>query len=155
MWALPLLLALLLLLTLLQSRQALRGRSWLLLRSLFPSWRFFEDVEPGPEASFAVATPGGTFGDFQPLLGAAPTRGFFLNAAGNLHLARQSLVDQLWAELDGVRVDDAPRLVPYRLLQRLIVERSEELGLKLPGGRYKFRLGTEANVDFESEEHEL
>ena len=51
--------------------------------------------------------------------------------------------------------DAAPRLVPYRLLQRLIVERSQELGLMVPGARYKFRLGTEASVDFESEEHEL
>jgi hypothetical protein len=155
MWLLPPLLGLLLLLTLWQSRQSLRGRSWLLLRSLFPSWRFFEDVEPGPEATFAVATPGGDFARWQPVLAAAPSRGFFLNAAGNSYLAQQSLVEQLWAELDGVRADDAPRLVPYQLLQRLIIERARELGLLELGGRYKFRLGTDESIDFESEEHAL
>jgi hypothetical protein len=37
----------------------------------------------------------------------------------------------------------------------LIVERARQLGLLQLGGRYKFRLGTEGSVDFESEEHEL
>jgi hypothetical protein len=153
MWLLPPLLGLLLLLTLWQSRRPLPGRVWLLLRALLPSWRFFEDVAPGPEASFTLAAPGADFEDWQPLLGPAPARGFFLNAEGNLHLLRQSLVEQLWSELDGVHLDAAPSLVPYRLVQRLIAERAVERRPLVAGTRYKFRLGTETSVDFESEEH--
>lgn len=152
----PLLLALLLLLSLGLSRRPLAGRTWLLLRSLFPSWRFFEDVEPGPQLSFRALQLGREPGPWQPALGAPPRPGFLLSAPGNLHLARQSLVEQLWSELDGVTVEGASGLTSYRLVQRLVVERMRELGLASPGARYQFRLTTSkapAEVDFESDEH--
>jgi hypothetical protein len=152
-----LLLALLTLLTWRQSRRPLRGRAFMLFRSLLPSWRFFEDVEPGPELRFAVAARDRDFGPWQPALApGAGTRGWLLNAQGNLHLARQSLIEQLWSELDGVAVAAAPELVSYRLVQRLIESRARELGLMSEGARYRFRLlggATDSEPDFESEEH--
>lgn len=140
----PLLLGLLVLLSLRQSRQPLTGRTWVLLRSLLPSWRFFEDVEPGPELQFCVARAGDDA--WQPVLVPPRRRGFFLNASGNLYLAQQSLVEQLWSELDGATLDEAKQLTSYRLVQRLVTERAKE--------RYRFRLVTGSEVDFESEEHE-
>ena len=142
----PLLLALLVLLSLQKSRQPLTGRTWVLLRSLLPSWRFFEDVEPGPELLYCVVGRG-EGETWQPVLVPPSRRGFFLNAQGNLYLAQQSLVEQLWSELDGVEVDAAPRLTTYQLVQRLIAERVPERA------RYRFRLRSTDGVDFESEEH--
>lgn len=151
-----LLLALLTLLTWWQSRRPLRGQAWLLFRSLLPSWRFFEDVEPGPELRFSVAPNGQDFGPWQLAFSqAAAARGWLLNASGNLHLARQSLVEQLWSELDGVAVSHAPELISYRLVQRLIQARARELGLLSERARYRFRLLGAGNdePEFESEEH--
>ncbi|RYZ09790.1 MAG: hypothetical protein EOO73_02600 [Myxococcales bacterium] len=142
----PLLLGLLVLLSLRQSRQPLTSRTWVLLRSLLPSWRFFEDVEPGPELRFCLSKDGSA-GTWQPVLVPPARRGFFLNAEGNLYLAEQSLVEQLWSELDGVTLEAAPGLTSYRLVQRLIVERMQ------PNARYRFRLVSGDSVDFESEEH--
>jgi hypothetical protein len=156
-WIVPLLLGSLLLLTLRQSREPLEGRGFLLLRSLFPSWRFFEEVAPGPELRFCVIE-GGEQGPWQPALSPVLTRGVLLNAPGNLHLAQQSLVEQLWSDLDGVSVEAAPELTVYRLVQRLIVERMREQGLATPGARYRFRLVSgdgESESDFDSEEHDL
>lgn len=142
----PLLLGLLVLLSLRQSRRPLRGRTWSLLRSLLPSWRFFEDVEPGPELFFCVVKDGRD-GAWQPALVPPTRRGLFFNAEGNSYLARQSLVEQLLSELDGVAVDAAPRLTSYQLVQRIVLERLPEQA------RYRFRLTTSDAVDFESEEH--
>lgn len=146
---LPLVLGLLLLLTLRLSRRPVQSKAWQLLRSLLPSWRFFEDVEPGPELSFRVLPEG----DWLPAIVPAGTRGFFLNARGNLSLLQQSLAEQLLAELDGVEVSQAPSLVAYRLVQRLIESRVRGLGLAT-AARYVFRLryGVEDSV-YESEEH--
>lgn len=154
-WVVPLLLGSLLLLTLRQARQPLEGRAFLLLRSLFPSWRFFEEVEPGPQLLFCVVV-GGEQGPWQPVLTPVRRRGVLLNAAGNLHLAQQSLVEQLWSELDGISLDAAPQLTVYQLVQRLVVERLRELGLATSGARYRFRLESEeGESDFDSAEHDL
>ena len=156
-WLVPALLALALLATLRLSRQPLRGGAWRLLRSLLPSWRFFEDIELGPELSFRV-WQGAQPGAWQPAL-PAPTRrlsSVLLDADGNLHLARQSLVEQLWSELDGQEVDAATTLVSYRLVQLLVVQRAAELGLAHAGARYQFRLGSaQPGEGFVSREHPL
>jgi hypothetical protein len=148
---LPLLLGLLLLVTLRLSRRPVQSKAWQLLRSLLPSWRFFEDVEPGAELSFRILPEG----DWLPAIVPPATRGFFLNARGNLSLLQQSLAEQLLAELDGVEVSQAPSLVSYRLVQHLIEARARELGSKA-ASRYVFRLRFEAEKsDYQSEEHVL
>lgn len=150
----PLLLGLGVLLTLRLSRRPLRSKAWLLLRSLFPSWRFFEDVEPGPELCYRVAPRGGEYGEWQGVLEPrAASHGLVLNAAGNLRLAYQSLIEQLEAELDGVQRNVAPTLVPYRLVQRLVEQRLRSAG-NGAGFRYQFRIG-DASDGYVSEEHAL
>lgn len=148
----PLLFALLVLLSLRQSRTAVPGRTWALLRSVLPSWRFFEDVEPGPTLSYCVVVEG-VSGPWRPALEAPKGRSLFLNADGNLYLARLSLVEQLWSELDGVQQDAASRLTSYRLVERLVATCMQERGEPL-GAHYRFRLtsGEADEVDFESEE---
>lgn len=150
----PLLLGLGVLLTLRLSRRPLRSKAWGLLRSLLPSWRFFEDVEPGPELCCRVALQGREYGAWQGVLeqGAGAPR-VLLNAAGNLRLAYQSLVEQLEAELDGVERSLAPTLVPYRLVQRLVEQRLRSAG-SAAGARYQFCIGN-ASDGYLSEEHTL
>ncbi len=154
-----LLFGLLVLLTLRQSRRPLSSKAWLLLRSLLPSWRFFEDVVPGPRLWFQVAAQGQDFGPWQPALVPPQRVRFLLNPEGNLQLAYQSLVEQLQAELDGMPFETAPTLTPYRLVQELVKERARGLGdtcAVLPT-RYRFRLcsAEDGEVAFQSEEHEL
>jgi hypothetical protein len=150
----PLLLGLGVLLTLRLSRQPLRSKAWALLRSLLPSWRFFEDVEPGPELLCRVALPGGEYGTWQGVLEArAASRGLLLNATGNLRLAYQSLIEQLETELDGVERSLAPTLVPYRLVQRLVEEWLRSAG-NAEGALYQFCIG-DADDGYVSEEHTL
>jgi hypothetical protein len=151
----PLLLTLGVLLALRFSRKPLRSKTWVLLRSLLPSWRFFEDVEPGPELSFRVVLNGAEPGPWRAAL--TPPHGSSLplvNARGNLHLAAQSLVEQLEAELDGVELELAPQLVPYRLVQRLVEMQLRRVGLGESGTRYQFRIG-DAENGFVSAEHAL
>jgi len=149
---LPVFLGLLLLVTLRLSRRPIQSKAWQLLRSLLPSWRFFEDVEPGPELSFRVLP----LGDWRPAIEPAKTRGFFLNPRGNLSLLEQSLAEQLLAELDGVEVSQAAGLVSYQLVQGLVEARVRELGLGT-ASRYQFRLrfDTAESSEYESEEHVL
>src|ERR1700753_1303186 len=104
----PLLLfGLLVVLTLRQAREPLTGTTWLLLRSLFPSWRFFEDIDPVPELEFRV-TEGEGFGPWQRALTPVARRGLFYNPRGNLGLLYRSLVEELAAELEQTTTGAAP-----------------------------------------------
>jgi hypothetical protein len=152
-WVLPLSFAILLLLTVVQARRPLRGKVWTYLRCLFPSWRFFEDVEPGPMLEFRVEPGGAPPTAWQAALPAADRAGLLLNARGNLRLAYQSLVEQLLDELDGVEQEAAPQLATYRLVQRLVEERARASGSAVPGARYRFRLCSSEDVEFESGSH--
>ncbi len=154
----PLALAALLLVTLRLSRRPLPGKTWLLLRCLFPSWRFFEGIEPGASLTFRVAALGGSFGPWQEAL-PPPSLGAFsvvLNASGNLTLASQSIVEQLLDELDGTPNDTAKELVAYRLVQRLVETRMTEVGVRSAQPRYQFRIAPALAAEaafFVSDEH--
>lgn len=154
-WVPPLSLALLLVMTLAQTRRPLEGKSFLYLRSLFPSWRFFEDAEAGPTLWFCVESSEAPEAPWQPALLSRTASGFWLNAEGNLLLAQQSLVEQLLSELDGVREDVAPTLTAYRLIQRLVEETARKSRTSSAPVRYRFRLCSGDEVEFESESHLL
>jgi hypothetical protein len=155
-WLGLLLLTLSLLCTLSLSRRPLQGTTWLLLRSLLPSWRFFEDIELGPELTFCLCPVGGEPGPWLRALAPPPRRllGLLSNPDGNTHLALRSVVDQLWSELDGTPADEAERLVPYRLVMRLVELRARELHPSA-GAHYRFRLSEGAESEFVSPEHPL
>jgi len=109
------------------ARRGLRARGVVLFRCLVPSWRFFDQVEPMPALRYRVAPHGGDWGDWREAL-TAPRRtrsSLWLNAAGNLHLAQQSLIEHLVADLEGAAESGAAphELVSYRLVCALVEQR--------------------------------
>lgn len=135
------------------SRRALRGAGYQLLRSLLPSWRFFEQVEAGPTLSFRPLTAQDV--EFISVLEATPGRpALLLNAAHNLRLLEQSLVEQLLDELDGLEAERALELTSYRLVQQLVERRARTLGLDC-GTPYQFRIEAAGDEEplFVSEPH--
>ena len=141
--------------TLWVTRRPVQGPGWLLLRSLVPAWRFFEDVESTADLHYRFASPEtGAYGEWQ-LATVSPARGslaLLLNARGNLALAEQSLVEQLLAEIDGCPIERVTSLVPYCLAQELVKARLRERGVAahVP---YQLRLDADGIEVFVSEEH--
>jgi hypothetical protein len=135
-------------------RREIRGRGLALLRSLFPSWRFFEEIEAGPSLRVATAAPGQPFGTWRDAWTTAPrsAASLVLNARGNLELAYQSLVDQLWSELEDTP-DDPTTSITYALVRRAIEVEWLCGAERLPGQRYRFRLESAESAEFVSREH--
>jgi hypothetical protein len=137
-------------------RRALRGRSWALLRCFFPSWRFFEDIDPGPTLNYCSAAPGAAFGPWHEAV-RGTAQGLLLNARGNLWLAYQSLVEQLWIEIEESSGSEPSQLISYRLVQRLVLVELLQPAERAAGARYRFRLssGEAWLTEFVSLEHEI
>lgn len=95
-----------------------------LLRSLFPSWRFFDANEPSLCLYARVLEGEREIAPFAPLL---PEQGrsalaLLFNPRGNLLLACHGLLERLvseLAELGPTPIEEAERLVAYRLVQNL------------------------------------
>jgi hypothetical protein len=124
-------------------RGEVRGRGLALLRCFFPSWRFFEEIAPGPALQISTA-PGATelaFGPWRDAWAPAPrtATSLILNARGNLELAYQSLVDQLWSEVEEQPADPATSIT-YRLVRNLIELECLSADERTAGRRYRFRL---------------
>jgi hypothetical protein len=138
-------------------RRDVQGRGLALLRTLFPSWRFFEEIEAGPSLQVATAAVGEPFGAWRDAQPASPrtAAALLVNARGNLELAYQSLVDQLTSELDDAPQDPTASIT-YALVQRLVEVECLSVAECAPGQRYRFRLHTGAasgDRDFVSAEH--
>jgi hypothetical protein len=125
-------------------RRVVPARSLALFRSLVPAWRFFEEIDPVPTLRYRVAPHGDDWGDWQEALVAPPRTptSLLLNAAGNLHLACQSLVEHLVADLDEAselgRAED--ELVSYRLVCALVEQRVHAALPSSSTVRFQFRL---------------
>jgi hypothetical protein len=125
-------------------RRVVPARSLMLLRCLVPAWRFFEEIEPVPSLRYRVAPHGDDWSDWLDAL-AVPARtpgSLLLNAAGNLHLACQSLVEHLVDDLEDTSERDRAEheLVSYRLVCSLI---EQQVRAALPSSvllRYQFCL---------------
>jgi hypothetical protein len=105
-------------------RRVVQARGSALFRCLLPAWRFFEPIERVPALQYRVAPHGDDWSAWRDAL-AAPARtpwSLLLNADGNLHLARQSLVEHLLSELDDAAEAGRCRdeLVSYHLVCALI-----------------------------------
>lgn len=127
---------------------ARRGVTLSLLRCLFPAWRFFEGVGPQPVLSYRIRE-GSTvdaFGPWLPALEHTAVRvPLPLNAAGNLQLALQSLVERF--EDDLSQAGEVPALVSYQLVNAWLSSRVQARA-------YQFRLqltDADASVLFTSE----
>jgi hypothetical protein len=125
-------------------RRMVQARGWALFRCLVPAWRFFEQSEPVPSLHYRVAPHGDDWSDWRDAL-AAPARtpgSLLLNAAGNLHLAQQSLIEHLMAELEDAagpeRAED--ELVSYRLVCAVVEQDARAALPASPSLRYQFRL---------------
>jgi len=125
-------------------RRELHGTSLTLLRCVFPAWRFFEEIAEVPRLSHRVIEPGCAPGPWVNTLH-APVRTpsmLFLNAAGNLHLAQQALVEHLAAQLEDASQADAARTTSYRLVQALVAARirTDLAHSTKTTGQYQFQL---------------
>jgi hypothetical protein len=143
-------------------RRVVPVRSLTLLRCLVPAWRFFEEIEPVPTLRYRFAPHGEDWSDWQDAL-VVPTRtpgSLWLNAAGNLHLACQSLVEHLVADLQDVSdLGQAEHeLVSYGLVCALIERRVRGARPSSSMLRYQFCLvetepATAAPIVFVSRVH--
>jgi hypothetical protein len=131
--------------TLSLSRRTLRGTSWQLLRSLLPSWRFFEEVDVGPELSFRVVVNGKPGPWYEAIERSAQRPSLWLNPQGNLELLKYSLVDQLVDDLGHVAAEHVAGLVSYRLV-RLLVEEAQPIRGAPLGSSYQFRITREEDA---------
>jgi hypothetical protein len=137
--------------------RAARSPAWALLRCLWPSWRFFDGVAPAPELAIRVMEGEGEFGRWRPALSPPKRRVYsvFLNAEGNLHLAKQSLIERLLQELDGELLEEAPSLLSYILVRRLV--EAELASFACASGCYQFKLSDPETPEplFVSAPHQL
>ena len=118
-------------------RSEVRAPRLALFRSLFPAWRFFEALDPGPLLCYRVALPDGSRSAWLPALPPPEPHRLLLDARGNLRLACQSLVEQFAAELDaGPAVPE--QLVSYWLVDALVQNRVALA--HADAERYQFRL---------------
>jgi hypothetical protein len=152
--------ALICLLLVLLPRGEVRGRGLSLLRCFFPSWRFFEDIAAGPRLEVSVATRGHSFEAWRDAWVPAPrtAASLILNARGNLELAYQSLVDQLWSELEEHAEPASTESITYRLVQHIIERECLTAIERASGATYRFRLSLpdgESRVAFTSAPHSL
>jgi hypothetical protein len=128
-----------------------------LLRSLFPSWRFFDANEPSLCLYARVLEGERELAPFAPLL-PAQQRGWLallFNPRGNLLLAYHGLLDALVSELaerGPTPIEQAERLVSYRLVQNLA---RALLGREAGGPRLQYQLKLVANGPAPAEREEL
>ncbi len=115
-----------LLLLALLPRKSVGGSGLQLFSSLFPAWRFFEEVEPAPLLEYRVLGPDAVPGAWTRLISAPRRRlrNLLLDADGNLALACHSLIERLIADIGDAEITElgrAAQLVSYRLVERLVV----------------------------------
>jgi hypothetical protein len=135
-------------------RNEVPSQALALLRVFFPAWRFFEEIAPSPVLSHRVTLTGQAPGPWVLSLTPPPrtASALWLNAAGNLHLAEKSLVEQLYAEIEAGTPDvlGVTQTVSYQLVQMLVVRRVRSALPLAAAASYQFRLN-----DFEARETEL
>ena len=127
-------------------RRDVRSPALALLRSLFPAWRFFEALDPGPLLSYRVALPDGSQSAWLAALPPPEPHRLLLNARGNLRLACQSLVEQFASELAaGPAVPE--QLVSFWLVDALVQDCV--VRAHADAQRYQFRLSAREPVEHE------
>jgi hypothetical protein len=125
-------------------RRVVPARRWALFRSLLPAWRFFERVEPMPGLHYRFAPHGDDWSDWRDALTVSPRTlsSLWLNAAHNLHLAQESLIEHLASDLEEAAERDPARdeLVSYRLVCAWVEQCVRAPLPPSPALRYQFRL---------------
>jgi hypothetical protein len=117
------------------------GQTLVVLRSLFPSWRFFEEVTEVPMLQYRTSADGLHFDDWKTAL-TRPVRRWhtiFVNPLGNLYLAYHSLLEYFEEELRLASVGSQPTdLVSYDLIAEVVRKSIQQSSSK--GSRFQFRI---------------
>ena len=124
--------------------RAIESRTVAVLRTLIPSWRFFDELGAIPTLEFRLRAPGGEWAAWQPAIGSGSRGplGLIFNPRGNLNLACHSLVTQLATDLD----EKTGHAVSYALVRNLVRSRAG-------GAEFQFRLLLDGEEALLSEEH--
>ena len=139
----------------LSKNRAINNKFLHLLRVFFPSWRFFEDLSELPVIEYrlkgATGEPGAWMNIVRPKVSAG---NLFLNPAGNLFLATQSLLEQVQAEiseLDPENTQNFTRTASYELCVNLVKYELQKrtLGITSFEFRLKRRLQGTSDDSFE------
>lgn len=117
-----------------------------LVRVLFPSWRFFDDVQATPILLVRTLGGDGPSADWEPVL-SAPTRqwprALFWNPAGNVQLAEHVLLERLLsdvAEWDAASDAEPESLVSYELATNFVRTRLASMPDSGTATRFQFKL---------------
>ena len=122
-----------------------QGRAFVLFRVLLPSWKFFEDLSEVPIIQYRIGPKDEEIGEWQELIH-RPKRGLgslFLNADGNLCLAKHSLLQQVETdigELDPEHTEPFLDSVSFGLTKNLVEFEIQNRGEFRPGLKAQFRL---------------
>lgn len=116
-----------------------------LLRVLFPSWRFFEQVSELPVLELRWGEAADALCPWQPALRRPrfSCGAFVLNPAGNLFLAEQSLLEQLQNDLGDVSPgaeSEFEQSVSFRLCRSLAEHRLSDVAQGSAAALFQFRL---------------
>lgn len=102
-------------------QQTVRGPWFFLLRAFFPNWQFYHLVGPAPHLYVRYAPAGDEFGEWRWIYPRQPRHFWrlFHNPWGNRDLALQNLVDHLSSDIKELGEGaDASHLVSYQLVCR-------------------------------------
>jgi hypothetical protein len=115
-------------------RLQVRSRRLFLLRVLFPSWRFFENIGVNSKLQVRWREASGAWGEWRDGLRPPPRAwsAVFHNPRGNLHFARQSAVEHLVAEAEqgGALSESVAYTVVARLAQESVLESAMHAGVE-------------------------
>lgn len=104
----------------------LPGRAIYLLRALFPSWKFFEDICDLPVLYYRISYQGQEFGEWQACFDKLKRQpiSILYNPEGNFQLACNGLLQQLESdieELDPAKSDEFAMSVSYQLTKQMVL----------------------------------
>jgi len=102
------------------------GRVMNLFRSLFPSWRFFEELAEVPVLFYRTGATESSLGEWQEALpqGKRFWGNLFLNPRGNLVFACGTLLDQLMNDIEAWDTQKELKFnesVSYRLVKNMVL----------------------------------
>ena len=115
-----------------------------LLRVLYPSWRFFDEIDIVPVLFARHSNANGEFGDWQNIL-PKKTRNWtcpILNPQGNLLAASHSLLQQLITDLNDwqdPKTEAFSETVSLKLVRNLVFYQINSLNPKLIGCDFSFQ----------------
>lgn len=104
-------------------RHALGGRRLSLVRSLFPSWRFFDQLENVPKIFYRLRLQNNDLTNWQPIPIHCERKfiNLFSNPNGNLYFAFHSLTEQVISDMnDCTETSEFATSTSYELMKNMV-----------------------------------